>query len=131
MKILVLDDIKFRHDTFDDVYSRDSVEHCYRYHDFCDKLEHGGPWDLVHLDHDLGDFVADADTYYDDRGKCQEYNGQHAALRVCEMEVPPARVIIHSVNPAGAQAMLHLIQRRGIPVTWEPFNKSFNCNGVK
>lgn len=129
MKVLVLDDIKHRHDVFDRVYYDDQVVHCYRYHDFCDKLENDGPWDIVHLDHDLGDFVDDADTYYDGWGRKQEYNGQHAAAQVCEMDKPPPRIIIHSVNPVGARAMLQMIQRRGIPVTWEPFDDFLRPEG--
>ena len=83
MRVLVLDDVKHRHDVFDLLYGGDEVEHCYGYHDFCDKLDGDGPWDLVHLDHDLGDFKP-TDTYVDGWGKRQEYNGQHAAQMVCE-----------------------------------------------
>lgn len=123
MRVLVLDDIKHRHDTFDAAYADDDVVHCYKYHGFCDALLHGGPWDLVHLDHDLGDFVNDADTYVDGWGSTREYNGQHAAMRVCELDDVdlPKKVIVHSVNPSGAQAMVRLLKRRGVPVTWEPF----------
>jgi len=124
MRVLVLDDNVFRHDTFDRTYDGpdDEVVHSYRYFHFLHLLL-TCKWDLVHLDHDLGDFVDDADTYYDGWGKKQEYNGQHAAMRICELEDDrlPDRVIIHSVNPAGARAMKSMLFRRGVPVTWEPF----------
>ena len=124
MRVLVLDDIKHRHDTFDRTYDGpdDEVVHSYRYFHFLDMLL-TCKWDLVHLDHDLGDFVDNADTYVDGWGKTQEYNGQHAAMRICELEDDrlPDRVIIHSVNPVGARAMKAMLFRRGVPVTWEPF----------
>ena len=122
MSILILDDIKYRHDVFDKVYGAGECLHSYLYSDFLHKLS-ASPYDLIHLDHDLGDFVTNADTYIDGCGKIQQYNGVHAAIRICEMEdhFLPKRVIIHSVNPEGARAMLSTLRRRGIDVTWEPF----------
>lgn len=122
MRILVLDDIKFRHDVFDRIYEGHDVRHAYTYSSFVYLLR-GVKWDLVHLDHDLGDFVKDADTYVDGWGKTQEYNGQHATMRICELEdaLLPGRAIIHSVNPEGARAMKSMLERRGVPVVWEPF----------
>ena len=122
MRVLVLDDIRFRHDAFDRIYEGHDVRHAYTYRAFVYLLK-GVRWDLVHLDHDLGDFVSDADTYVDGWGKTQEYNGQHAAVRICELPDAelPVRVIIHSVNPDGARAMRQTLERRGVPVTWEPF----------
>lgn len=121
-RVLVLDDIKFRHDSFDRIYEGSDVRHAYTYSQFVYLLK-GVKWDLIHLDHDLGDFVDDADTYVDGWGKTREFNGQHAAMRICEMEDDrlPTRVIIHSVNPEGARAMKSMLERRGVPVVWEPF----------
>lgn len=133
MKILVLDDIRFRHDTFDHVYDQDDVYHAYTYSDFLAQLHNGSPWDLLHLDHDLGDFVNDPDTYVDGWGIKREYNGQHATSRVCELsdELLPKRVIVHSINPAGAKAMCGMLERRGVPVVWDPFNEivEYDNNG--
>ena len=124
MRILVLDDIRFRHESFARLYDTDEVVHVYRYNAFLDMLA-TCKWDLIHLDHDLGDFVDDADTYVDGWGKTREFNGQHAAMRICEMEDDklPGRVIIHSVNPEGARAMKSMLERRGVPVVWEPFGE--------
>ena len=121
MRVLVLDDIEFRHNTFDAVYRGADVRHAYTYHTFVYLLK-GVKWDLVHLDHDLGDFVV-GDTFTDGWGKQREYTGLHAAERICELPdgALPLRVIIHSVNPSGAQAMRAMLQRRGVHVTWEPF----------
>lgn len=126
MRILILDDISVRHDTFDRIYNDPSNEvvHVYRYTTFLDYLSMFR-WDLIHLDHDLGDFVENPDTYVDGWGKTREYNGGHAAMRICELtdDLLPARIIIHSVNPTGARAMKSMLERRGVPVTWEPFSE--------
>lgn len=121
MWVLVLDDIKFRHDAFDRVYPDAYVRHAYTYSEFLAMLP-SVPWDVVHLDHDLGDFV-EGDTYVDGWGRRQEYNGCHAASRICEMPdaALPKRVVIHSINPEGSRTMKQMLQRRGIPVVWEPF----------
>lgn len=122
MRILILDDVKDRHDTFAKVfYPEHEVVSVYLYTDFCEKLNES--WDLIHLDHDLGDFLNNPDTYVDGWGNVREYNGGHAAMRICEMCKPP-KVIIHSVNPVGAKIMLQMLERRGVEVTWEPFGEA-------
>ena len=123
MKILILDDIKHRHEVFAKKYQGHEIVHVYKYSDFCAQLE-SNQFDLIHLDHDLGDFVADADTYVDGWGSTREFNGSHASMRVCELEDDklPEKVIVHSINSVGAKNMLSNCQRRGIPVVWEPFS---------
>lgn len=132
MRILVLDDIKYRHDIYDKIYSDDEVVHSYTYHDFINHLNNG-PWDLVHLDHDLGEFVDNADCYTDGWGKVREYNGTHASYAISDMDDSklPKRIIIHSINSIGARRMVDILQRRGIPTTWEPFasNPMYDNNG--
>ena len=126
MKVLVLDDDRFRHECFAAQYAPAHVAHAYTYDAFLQLLADGSPWDLIHLDHDLGDMVDGASAYVDGWGKRQDYNGQHAALRVAELpeELRPPKVIIQSVNSVGAQHMLAILQRAGIPTTWEPFGES-------
>lgn len=116
MRILVLDDSAERHNIFSKIYYRHEVVHTYTYHEFCIELDRG-PWDLIHLDHDLG---ADS-PYIDGWGHTQEYNGGHAAMRICAMDYPPNKVIIHSLNTVGARGMLQALKRCGIDVSWEPF----------
>jgi hypothetical protein len=125
MKILVLDDIKFRHDVFDDMYPMDEVHHSYKFHDFVSRLNSGAPWGLLQLDHDLGDFVEDADFFRDGWGNIREFNGQHAVQAVCDLpdELLPKQVIVHSINPEGAKRMMSMLERRGIPCVWEPFGE--------
>lgn len=124
MHILILDDQDIRHQVFRRIYAEQSVTSVSRYSEFLNVLS-TRVWDLIHLDHDLGDFVDNADTYVDGWGKTCEFNGQHAALRVCELSenLRPARVIVHSINSIGAAAMLQTLRRAGIPSEWEPFGE--------
>ena len=123
MKTLILDDDEFRHEYYTEIYTDHEVSHAWKYSDFCSSLVRGSPWDLIHLDHDLGDLVA-GDTYTDGWGKLREFNGQHASQKLCELpdELLPKKVIIQSVNPEGAKSMLQMLQRRGVAVTWQPFS---------
>lgn len=73
-------------------------------------------YDEASLDHDLADWhysampnVSGADHDYT-RGP-QEKTGYHVALWMVENSVFPPRVWVHSMNPAGAQSMLQLLQR--------------------
>lgn len=124
MRILILDDDPHRHEVFDHVYKGHAVVHAHSYFKFLDELLAWSPWDLVHLDHDLGDLHT-ADTYVDGWGSTREYNGVHASLRICELDDGslPRKVIIQSVNPEGARAMRANLQRRGVHVVWEPFGE--------
>jgi hypothetical protein len=126
MKILILDDDKFRHEFFKKAYDGSEVRSAYTYTEFLQLLLDYSPWDLIHLDHDLGDLIGEADTYVDGWGKTREFNGQHASLRICELDDDklPKRIIIQSVNPEGARAMLSNLTRRNIPTVWEPFGES-------
>ena len=125
MKILILDDDKFRHDAYSREYAEHDVRHVYTYFEFLSSLDTGSPWDLIHLDHDLGDLHS-GDTYVDGWGNTREYNGQHAARDICELndERLPSEVIIQSVNPDGAKGMLQMLKRRGVTVDWQPFGES-------
>jgi len=123
MNILILDDDDYRHMVFAERYPNDCVVSVNSYSAFVDQINSNVKWDLVHLDHDLGDLV-EGDTYIDGWGKKREYNGQHAAKLICEMSDNslPRSIIIQSVNPDGARAMLSMLQKRGVSTTWEPFS---------
>lgn len=125
MKILILDDDQVRHTTYAQEYAGHYVRHVYTYFEFLSDLDGGSPWDLIHLDHDLGDLQT-GDTYVDGWGSTCEYNGRHAARAICELPDNrlPSQVIIQSVNPVGAKAMLQMLQRREVAVEWQPFGES-------
>jgi hypothetical protein len=126
MKILILDDTVRRLNVFRFLYEEQGHEvvTVMKYHDCLDQLESYFHWDLLHLDHDLGDFVVDADFYLDGNNKRQFYTGGHIVqelLRKVWLGHPvPKRVIVHSINPQG-RAMSDDLNRYGIPTTWEPY----------
>lgn len=122
MRILVLDDIARRHEFYRQLHSEDTVVSCLHYREFMVAL-HAEKWDLVYLDHDLGDFVNDADTFVDGWGATREFNGCHAAMRICEMDEDrrPSRVVIQSCNGSGSADMCRMLERIGMDVTRQPY----------
>lgn len=125
MRILILDDLEERHRIYQSIYNGHDVTSVNTYSAFVDALQ-DSPWDLIHLDHDLGDFVTSPDTWVDGWGSTREYTGLEAATRVCELdpELRPARVVVHSINPVGARNMMQTLTRAGIDAIWEPFGES-------
>jgi|SRR5579885_337570 len=123
MRILILDDMQIRHDTFKRIYQDHEVVCVFRFREFLSKLD--TKFDLIHLDHDLGDEIADADTFVDGWGKTRWFDGQNAAQVLCELsdKLKPTKVIVHSVNSVGAKAMVSMLARADIPVVWEPFGE--------
>ncbi len=125
MRILILDDMKIRHDTYAERYAGNDIVHTYNFFAFLDALHEQSPFDLIHLDHDLGDFVTNPDYWVDGWGHKREFNGQNASFEVARLddELLPSQVIIHSINPVGAKAMFEIIKKKGLPVSLQPFNE--------
>lgn len=123
MRILILDDEQYRHNEFAIVYSAQDVTHTTTYREFIHELSTSSPWDLIHLDHDLGESTLN-DTYVDGWGVVRFFNGQHASLRICELSEDklPGEVVVHSINPNGAKSMVMNLTRRNIRVTWRPYS---------
>lgn len=121
MRILILDDEQVRHRDFAEVYTGHEVVHTETYSQFIHELVKDSPWDLIHLDHDLGP----GDSYLDGWGNMQFFTGQHAAVRVCELHDDrlPGEVIVHSVNPLGAQNMVTDLKSRKVKATWRPYTQ--------
>jgi hypothetical protein len=124
MNILILDDMIERHEEFARRYSGNKVVHVFRYNQCIDELVLGG-WDVVHLDHDLGDEISDADTTVDGWGKQRLLTGFDVAKWIagCEDYMLPKKIIVHSVNPIGGMRMYQELSRRGMNVSFEPFCK--------
>lgn len=121
MRILILDDEQVRHNDLTEFYGDHEVANTTTYNEFVQELENGSPWDLIHLDHDLGP----GDSYLDGWGNMQFFTGQHAAIRVCELHDDrlPLEVIVHSVNPLGANYMVSDLKSRKVNVTWRPYTQ--------
>ena len=62
MRVLILDDDNFRHKIFKQRFAEHDVRHAHTYHEFRIDLDRGSPWDLIYLDHDLGE-MEHGDTY--------------------------------------------------------------------
>lgn len=125
MMILILDDVQRRLDVFRSLYESEGHEvvTVMKYSDCLKQLD-THHWDLVHLDHDLGEFVDDADCYLDGRNRQQFYTGGHVVqeiiIRKLDGKSVPKRAVIHSINPRGRE-MRDDLNRYGIPTTWEPY----------
>lgn len=121
MRILIVDDEPQRHDLF---MKRLGTVHdlviVNNYASAVHQLE-GAPFDLVHLDYDLDEFVqnpVDAGPY----GK--EKTGFDVARYMAGMVKSkwPKKVVVHSLNPAKAPLMLETLRGIGIPVEYKPFS---------
>jgi len=123
MKVLILDDVTRRLDVFRAHYESIGyqVTTVMKYGE-CVGLLQAQKWDLVHLDHDLGEFVEDADSYEDGWGIKRYYNGGHVVQEILSLpeESYPKNVIVHSINPRGA-IMRDDLRRHGISAVWIPF----------
>lgn len=130
MNILILDDDALRHQAFDTCYKAYApLTHTYRYSSCVEALSKGG-WDLVHLDHDLGEEIEDPDMKVDGWGKAIQYTG----LDVVRWLVDRVdyglvdKIIVHSMNPVGAMRMTEELNDAGFNVTYAPFDKNYLRN---
>lgn len=117
-RVLILDDDDNRHREFARILHGISQLHVHTATEAIAALRDHPPFDLVCLDHDLGDF--DNKLLLTDPG-----NGTEVALFInlhLERSHYPKRIMIHSWNPAGARRMADLIRSVGIPLTVKPFH---------
>jgi len=122
-KVLILDDDPQRHKVF-----REILPNCLRYHAYTATtaikhlVESSGPFDLVCLDHDLGDFGQEGEIL--EFGNCEAGTGVEVAQYISlhlERELYPQKIIIHSQNPVGAKRMYDTLFPTGIQITVLPF----------
>lgn len=105
MKILFLDDSAERYNAFikhllgvEVLYARSAAEAI----SYLDKYD----FTQVFLDHDLG----------------ETSNGMAVVDHICQMECPPANVIVHSTNEPAAKEMCKRLADLDIPVQQIPFS---------
>lgn len=111
MKFLVLDDDASRHKGFDIILDGHTVVHAYSYTDFVAAAK-SGDFDIICLDHDLG-LEIEGQKVVDD-GVARELTGQDAARWLVENPKHfPDNILVHSHNPAGAQAIADIL--RSVP----------------
>lgn len=127
MNILILDDDAVRHQAFDNYYSAYApITHTYRYNDCIENLKLGD-WDIVHLDHDLGEDVNDPDMKVDGWGKAVQFTGLDVVRWLVERIDEPlaVKIIVHSMNPVGGQKMYDELVHAGFDAQYIPFDKSY------
>lgn len=122
MKILILDDENFRHERFSEYYKGNEVFHATKYSQFIEALNIQ-KWDIIHLDHDLGEEPI-ADSYVDGWGSTRYFTGYHAALKIIELSEAycPGLVIVHSMNPRGAEEIYKVLNKNNIEVLQKTYS---------
>lgn len=123
--ILVLDDDTFRLDAFSRWYAEtDKVTLVKSVEEACQQLLNQ-VFDLVFLDHDLGDVTQDPYP--------RERTGMDVAIFISNLprEQRPGRVIVHSVNVMGAIRMVReLVTNAGVAASPIPFPELVKANAA-
>jgi hypothetical protein len=122
MRILVLDDDFMRHETFIRLYKAHVVICAQRYNDFLRELREGEPFDLIHLDHDLGDPASGADSYEDGWGKEVAFSGKDAVDQLAILGYKK-KVIVHTMNSVVGRRMTEDLKRAGIDAVCKDFSQ--------
>ena len=109
MRILLLDDIDARRVILEERLSPAEFVHATNASEAITALQ-GERFDLVHLDHDLGEEPAGT--------------GAEVARAIAELppERRPLRAVIHSFNPVGAQRMKAILEDAEVPTELKPFS---------
>lgn len=112
-RILILDDDQDRHDDFARRFATWTREHVYTVAGFEDAIRHR--FDVVHFDHDLGDYQLGM------YGIDHERTGVDAAKLLVAARWKPSFAVVHSWNPEGAQRILRVLRSAGITAFVIPF----------
>lgn len=114
MKVLFLDDDVERTKRAIEYFKDDELFLAQTAQESIDILDKESPFDLVHLDHDLGGQVY---------CPSDEVSGAHVARHIVSMpdDKCPSLVVVHSHNPAGAKNMVETL-RDYVRVVWQPFS---------
>jgi CheY-like chemotaxis protein len=112
-RILFLDDDPTRHALFSRRMPYHTITHAYSARQCINELSRIPPFDLVCLDHDLGDFGADGE---ETGAVVADYINLHL-----DPKFYPKEIIIHSWNSDGAAFMKRVIAPTGIPCSLVPF----------
>lgn len=106
-RILILDDMPARHEVLARRYPDAERVHVHTFGEAVSALA-TGRFDLVLLDHDLG----------------EERTGYHVALAIADLppELLPLDAVVHSHNPVGAERMRDVLADAGVRARLEPFS---------
>ena len=118
MKILILDDMILRHDTFNSIFKSPNFElvNVYNVNQAVKALKES-EFDFIFLDHDLGENTPD---------------GRYFANWISNQEKKfKGKIIIHSFNPIGAKNMFDILTAVGYDVLIENFPCISECENIK
>jgi CheY-like chemotaxis protein len=108
LKILILEDMANRIDIFKkklkghDLYFFDEADDAIE----ALRLMNEKPWDMIFLDHDLGQEMFVPSSHHN--------TGYTVAKFIAENDVKFNQIIIHSMNPAGAQNMKSVLKKADV-----------------
>jgi len=100
MKVFILEDNPDRFKFLKKFYTRDTISWAQTYPEAKKIFEMDGPFDLLLLDHDLGE-----------EEDIRVGNGEMFAEYLAGCELNGANIIIHSMNSWGAQRMKHYLPK--------------------
>lgn len=114
MKIFILEDNQDRMDFFLDLYRKEKIV-CTAFVNSAKLWLEDYEYDVLFLDHDLNEHNLEAIT--------QKETGYDFVKYMVEKGLQKQAVIyVHSMNPAGAQSMVNLLQSNGYQAMWLPFH---------
>lgn len=115
MKVLFLDDDPNRRRIAREHFIGHELSEAETAKQAIDMLDKYSPFDLVHLDHDLGGEVF---------VPSDEVSGFAVAQHICSMEKAkrPRRIVVHSFNPVGANNMMHILRNSFLDCEYRPFD---------
>ena len=121
--IVVLDDDDRRHVIFERIFKdRFSIVHCYSADQFIEVINKRGMPDFTFLDHDLSEESILCNPKY-----ANELTGSDVAVWLAtklldEPDIFESKIIVHSMNPIGAENMMNILKDAGyINVIKRPF----------
>lgn len=114
-RILIVDDMETRHDSFRGWLPEAERVHVYNY-DQAVKALQGDKFDVVYLDHDLSEMQT---LGLED----SEQSGYDVALYISKLKATkkPGRVVIHTWNPVGARRIAEVLHAAKISFVRQPF----------
>jgi len=125
MRILILDDMEPRHETFRKNLEEHDRVHVYSYDEAVKAVTEGERFDVFYLDHDLMDFHYEAYNAGYVNATEMELTGYTFVLwmiSTMELSKRPELVVVHSWNDTGAARMAKALSEDGFNVVVEEFN---------
>lgn len=119
MKILIIDDDKYRHDKFKLNYKGHDLTHVQDAPSAIQALK-SGMWDVVQIDHDLG--VPGTMGAQDGATGYTVASWYEEQVKTEQDRAIIGRVVVHSMNPQGAARIYAAFKSAGVPVKLRPFD---------